>query len=264
MKFVVKGGGSVLTKKNEKLPAFGTTSELFEHIISNRKDLIRWENVGDIATGCADLVKQGNTVYFVLGGGVFAHPLAKKAGFPRLSVEDKALINYSVDRFMFEVLEVCHKQTDVPIIPLHQYNVGTYDMKSLDLPTSQGLLYVMSSFVSDDKGEDGLYKTLGSDDICMSLALNLKSDYNVMITTQVLKDLQTKIPLSDGVYTPQEFYRNVQFTNNSGDVTGGMAKKVELAVELARKGPQVYIMTPEQFPRFVAGEAVGIKLVGEK
>lgn len=261
MKYVIKGGGSVLTKKDQKIPLeLDTPKDILEYLIKNKRKLMERENIHTIIDGCAELVRKGDTVYFVLGGGIFAHPLAKKAGFPNSNVEDMAIINYSMHVFTSDVVDICYRKKDIEVVPLY-YASFVRENKLPKYIRNEGRLYVMSSFVSDRPQVDGAYEPIGSDDICISLATHLKSDYNVMITKRILKDTKKGEPLEDGTYTIKEFHENVEIAKTEDDITGGLARKIELATELVNRGQDVYIMPPEEFLEFVKNKNVGIRLV---
>jgi isopentenyl phosphate kinase len=260
---IVKFGGSVITTKTERKAM-------------NRRNLDLISNEIGVACKSTD-----RNFIIVHGGGSYGHPLAKRLGFrysrqlngdtdtgvgriiPPAKSKD-ALRHFSEIKTTMEELNkkvvTSLLSKDVPAVSFHPSDfcitnngsIVSMFTKQIDLCLNNSEIPILHGDVVKDEACGAII--LSGDQILSYLAKEFKNNLSFLIVGTDVDGVFTKDPKVAPsqarriqVITPSIFNDlKLKFTNAQFDVTGGMRKKVETLLELAKIGVKSIIIDIKQ------------------
>ncbi len=263
--FVVKFGGSLITKKTLDFP------NDYDKIVKNSDKYIRF----DVIEGPFDKLyrfhkKEPFNLILITGAGCFGHGLVKD--FLKGKEVGPETIHKSVKLLNSKVCKLAEEKFSVTTIDPYEtcfYEKGNFDTEKLEKEAERGLekTTIVSTYgdiVHADKGRLGKFEVISGDDICVNLSLKFKPERVVMVTDV------------DGVYNKDpkghpdaklikilDSSKLVEYSKSS-DVTGGMSSKVKKLSRIAGEGINCYIINglkENSLFDVLSGKEVGTKIV---
>lgn len=270
----LKLGGSLITEKNQ---AFTAKQEVLDRLASEIHDF----QIGDLQTAWQRSI---DPTHLVLGhgSGSFGHIPAKKyrtldgllsgkspahylEGFSEVRLQAAALNHLVMSTLQSKDIPAVSFPPSASIITEYR-KIKTWDISAIRKCLFFGLVPVIYGDVAIDQGQVGT--VLSTEDLFMYLAQKLKPQRILLAGNEagIFADFPQRkalIPL----ITPNNYREIAPFvgTSEAIDVTGGMAAKLKLMVDLVRKMPscQVQIFSglePGNLQKALAREAVGTLL----
>ncbi|ADY00429.1 aspartate/glutamate/uridylate kinase [Vulcanisaeta moutnovskia 768-28] len=218
--FIMKLGGSAISDKSRPL--------------SYREDWVR--NLGNLL---ATSIKAGDKFVLIHGGGSFAHPMALAYGLSRYRDYDQLTgvsFTSAILHYLSMKLTITLASMGLPIYPLRTGSVYVINdgkpqlliepIHIMELLERGVIPMLYGDVVLSDEG----FSIISGDDIMLDLGLRLRPTASIFLTDvpgildangNVIKELTRTSIISE------RFTRHI-------DVTGGLIKKIQSAVELAK------------------------------
>ncbi|MEM1873374.1 MAG: isopentenyl phosphate kinase [Acidilobaceae archaeon] len=239
---VVKLGGSVVTRKSEP-------------------ETIDYENLASCSRAVREYLDRGGRLVLVLGGGSFGHYAVRKLLESKrgLDARDSSVVQLSMMKLALSVLLELHR-SGVPAVAHPPHSIcENADAESCDTAVirrdlSLGLVpVVFGDAIPSGRGAE----IISGDDIAAEIASSLRADCLIFVTS------------APGVLARNgEVVRVVRsldeielFSTEGFDVTGGIARKVERALQASRMVENVRIVGVKDLGRALAGDDVGTRVV---
>ena len=236
---IVKLGGAVITKKDEKIPQ--ANIPVIKRLLMEIKDAKERKNF---------------KIIIVHGAGSFGHMLAKKyslvSGFKdENQIPGFVEVHLSVEK-LNKILIQIFKEEKLPAFPFHSSSLFLLDdarishcnLEAIKEAIDLGLVPVLYGDVALDKKRG--FSIISGDDISCYLALKLKAKKLIMVSdvpgvfsSDPKRNENAKL-LKELSY--EEFER-ISFESKPLDVTGAMKNKVLKLFEVAKSGVECRIIS---------------------
>lgn len=242
---VVKLGGSVVTRKNEP-------------------EKVDMENIDRCAETLRDYIARGGKLVLILGGGSFGHYTVAKIleSKGRLEVADSSPIQLSMLKLVLIVASKLQEK-GVPVVVHPPHTIcRAGDSKSCDASIiARDLAIGLTPLLFGDAipSRDGV-SIVSGDDLASTLAQALGADCLIYVTSApgVLSQDGRVLPLVRKL-------SDVKIIESTGvDVTGGILRKIERALEASVSINNVRIVGLNDLKEALEGLSVGTRIEIER